>query len=508
MTNPLSAKSPLSGLTELLSQEMSAKEMRAALAALFRTDPPEALAQDTGFEQLIAQARAGKRQVLLTALASALRARARIGKWASDRQIADQLRLMAAYVDHDPRKLRSLRGANIAYSSAQERARLKQLTGLSIEAQGNARNWQAETEKCFPGKGIGAEKVVLRRSQDTPVLIQKTFLCTAADLEALQDPDCDTRVPIWLVEPYLHISGRLAADSAFYMVPMVRDMFCTDIGRLHVVSDYITGTSLRKKRFTRTKISLAARALADVNSAFLNAPDRWVARMPHAPVTEAPYLDAMTLWWRSPYDPDRTRPVPNNDTLRPDRSLYEGGGAEYYERNDPETAVVIDRLVTALPDIAAAVAGLKKTVCHTDLYTGHMRLVDGRILFLDWGNAAVAPLGLDMGKLLGEIAAHGGKKFSAKKIDRAIATYLAAAPEAGSIADIARLSLLVMLHWHLPRTLALYRAAEANEAPRDVQKYERRLNAYNALTRHLTGLVAGTGRTEDGSGFTPSGIRG
>lgn len=472
----------------LARTEVSETRLDEAVYRLLRAVPADDLMREVDFTVAVEAARTAGNQAFLTGLVSALNRIAAAYKVSAHTLLSDQLSLMAAQVEQNPLKIRRLRKNGIAHSSVPERAVIARLKGPDPQDTEELQGWQAETDRTFSGGGLGVEKVILRHADSDRQIIQKTFIGTRADLKMLRDPASDVPVPLWLVEPYLHLSGMLAAESLYFRVPSVLDVFCTDAGRLHVVSEYVVGVKLRETRLTSNTIRLAARALGDVNKRFLDAPQGWLTRLPEALVTSSPYLEAITSWWRRPYDPVPAKRASGSGLPQPCRALAYCGGAPFFEARCSEAAADIDDLVAHLPEIAASVSARPKTVCHMDLHFSNMPLTDDRILFLDWGNAAVAPLGMDMGKLLGEIAVYGGKKFSEKKIHLAIKTYLDTIPQAGTVADIARISLLVMLHWHLPRTLDFYRVATANDDTRSERKYDKRLTAYIALTRYLLTL--------------------
>ena len=95
-----------------------------------------------------------------------------------------------------------------------------------------------------------------------------------------------------------------------------------------------------------------------------------------------PVVDAG--WWRSLCD----------RTLIPLRGALERTGEQAYAAG----ADLVDGWGSE-PRIGAALAALPKTLCHGDAHRGNVLVDDGTARLIDWGNARVAPAGLDVATL-------------------------------------------------------------------------------------------------------------
>lgn len=488
MTNPLSAMSPLSGLTELLSQEMAAKEMQTALTALFRTTPPEALAEDPGFEALIAQARAGERQVFLKALASVLRKTASRRKSAARPDDCMVLRMLVLRIDHDPSKTRQLRKSGYAYTSLQERQALTQ-AGLADFSQSGAAGLSAETAEIFSGKGLGVEKVARRQSATGVPLVQKTFVAPPQDLERLFDSTDTDIVAPWLTEPFLYRSGLFERPWHALTLPELAGLFVTDQGRLHLLLRFIDNRHLGKSALADEHVILAARATAEMNRQCLeDAAQPTLARLPQVQTHGKRFVRAITDWWSKPALSTRRARKRVRGAMGPGRELYERNGRAFFAERFPAQMDALDATFAAVPRLAASARARPLTLCHMDTHLGNLRLAGDRILFLDWGNAAVAPLGTDMGKLLAAIATHQAAALDPARILLALDSYLEQAPEAGGRGDLAAAVLMTLLSYHLPRSVALFRGTLVSAAG-PTKNDGRRLSTYVDLAIFLHGLT-------------------
>jgi len=90
--------------------------------------------------------------------------------------------------------------------------------------------------------------------------------------------------------------------------------------------------------------------------------------------------------------------------------------------------LTLEALATNEQRIAAAVADLPTAFCHGDPHPRNLCTGTGRVVLLDWGAASLAPVGTDLGHLLGV----PGRAVPPELVAECLAAYRAAADVAGA----------------------------------------------------------------------------